>query len=143
MRNSIHIFHLAMAIVIAATAVITIGAASGNQGNKMTTQEKDGPPLVCALNGLTSEQRERQSVLKKRMQKETREVSEMPKGYAFRFDGNADNILMLAEFISLERLCCPFFDFELEVGADKDIVWLRLTGREGVKDFLKAELGLR
>lgn len=111
----------------------------------MTAQSKEAneQPFICVLDGLNAEQRQRQSMLMKQMQQSMREMSEIADGYTFRFDGNADNIMMLAEFISLERLCCPFFNFELEVSSGKDSVWLRMTGREGVKDFLKAELGIR
>jgi hypothetical protein len=38
-------------------------------------------------------------------------------------------------------LCCPFFDFRLELRAD-GVLWLSLTGPEGVKDLLRAEMQL-
>ncbi len=66
----------------------------------------------------------------------------MPDGYAIRL-ANQDEILMqVAEFISLERVCCPFLNFQLEIEAERGSLWLRLSGREGAKDFLAAELGL-
>jgi len=46
-----------------------------------------------------------------------------------------------AEFISLERLCCPFLRFSLEVEPEGGPIWLRLTGREGVKAFIREEVG--
>jgi len=49
---------------------------------------------------------------------------------------------MAAEFITLERLCCPFLTLALEVERERGPLWLKLTGREGVKPFLRAELGL-
>lgn len=107
------------------------------------SKETNSQPFVCVLDGLTAEQRQRQSALIKQMQASVLDTGELAQGYAFRFDSNTDNIMMLAEFISLERLCCPFFDFELEVAAGKDSIWLRMSGREGVKDFLKAELGIK
>ena len=43
----------------------------------------------------------------------------------------------------MERKCCPFFDFGIEVARESGPVWLRLSGRRGVKDFLsQAFLGL-
>jgi len=45
---------------------------------------------------------------------------------------------LLAEFIKLEKLCCPGFTIEVEPeGGD---VYLMLTGREGVKPFIQAEI---
>jgi hypothetical protein len=38
-----------------------------------------------------------------------------------------------------ERLCCPFFEISLRFERDGGPLWLRLTGREGIKDFIKAE----
>jgi hypothetical protein len=49
---------------------------------------------------------------------------------------------MAAEFMTLERLCCPFLTLTLEVERERGPLWLTLTGREGVKPFLQAELGL-
>ena len=45
------------------------------------------------------------------------------------------------EFIALERLCCPFFGFGLGIEREGGAAWLTLTGREGVKPFIMAEIG--
>lgn len=42
----------------------------------------------------------------------------------------------------MERLCCPFLNFQLEVNGKHKDWWLSLTGPEGVKDFLDAEFAL-
>ena len=68
---------------------------------------------------------------------ETRELSN---GYEFRFAHGPDVLKRLAEFVSLEKLCCPFLRFEIEVEAENGPVWLRLTGREGVKEFIHEEV---
>jgi hypothetical protein len=132
----------AIALITALQPVVFATSQQEKQGDKMTTG-KEAAPMVCVLNGLTAEQRKRQSALKKQMEESAREVSELADGYAFRFPGDQAHIMMLAEFMSLERLCCPFFNFELEVAAGKDAIWLRMTGREGVKEFLKAEFDLK
>jgi hypothetical protein len=38
-----------------------------------------------------------------------------------------------------ERLCCPFFEFDLHVGDNSTQIVLQITGSEGVKEFMKAE----
>jgi hypothetical protein len=43
--------------------------------------------------------------------------------------------------IPKERLCCPFFGFTLRVEPERGALWLSLTGREGVKPFIRAEIG--
>jgi hypothetical protein len=47
-----------------------------------------------------------------------------------------------AEWVSYERKCCPFFTFALEQSADGGPVWLRITGPEGVKVFIREAFGL-
>jgi hypothetical protein len=54
-----------------------------------------------------------------------------------------ETIQMTAEWITLERRCCPFIAFGIEVGHEGGPLWLSLTGREGVKPFLKIELGVK
>ncbi len=68
------------------------------------------------------------------------ETHELSDGYQFRFDSEPDVIRRLAEFIALEKLCCPFLSFVIEIEAEHGPVWLRLTGREGVKAFIKEEV---
>jgi len=69
------------------------------------------------------------------------EIRELPDGYAFLLPNKSDALPEVAEFISLEKLCCPFFGFTLEVEPEGGAVWLHLTGREGVKPFIRAEIG--
>lgn len=68
-------------------------------------------------------------------------IRELPDGYAFRLPNESDVLLKAAEFISLERLCCPFFGFALEVEPEGGALWLSLTGRDGAKPFILAEIG--
>ncbi len=69
------------------------------------------------------------------------DVQGLPDGYAFRLPHESDMLVQAAEFIALERLCCPFFGFALEVEPEGGACWLHLTGREGVKPFIRAEVG--
>ena len=58
-------------------------------------------------------------------------------------DGFPDNVLdELIEFIKTERVCCNFFTFSLSISGDKRETWLELTGADGAKDFITAELEL-
>ena len=69
------------------------------------------------------------------------EIREISAGYSFRVANETAMLLKLASFIAKERLCCPFFGFSLEVEPEGGALWLRLTGREGVKPFIQAEIG--
>jgi len=70
------------------------------------------------------------------------EKRELPNGYAFKFAGTDQMVDELMEFIKTERECCPFFTFNLSISGDKSEVWLELTGVEGAKEFITAELKL-
>jgi hypothetical protein len=111
-------------------------------------QAADGSPkkpqaFACSLTALTAEQRKRHAELRKTLGESVKEIQELPDGYAFRLPDDTKTILSAAEFISYEKLCCPFFKFNLEIESDGKPVWLKLTGREGVKQFLKTEFGLK
>ena len=69
------------------------------------------------------------------------EIRELPNGYSFRVTSEASMLLKLADFIAKERLCCPFFGFSLHLEPEGGELWLSLTGRDGVKPFIQAEIG--
>ena len=46
---------------------------------------------------------------------------------------------MLTEWSIQERDCCPFFDIEIQLDREGGPMWLRLTGREGTKEFIQTE----
>jgi hypothetical protein len=68
------------------------------------------------------------------------DIGEVPDGFAFRFP--ADEYQAVTEFVARERLCCPFLTFTLEVLPEQGPLVLRLTGADGVKEFIRAELSL-
>jgi hypothetical protein len=68
------------------------------------------------------------------------ETTELPDGFEFQFPST--EFQAVTEFVGRERLCCPFIAFSLEAPPDKGSLSLRLTGADGVKDFIRAELGL-
>ena len=99
--------------------------------------------FVCNMNALNTEHRARHAILARRLLDSMQELRELPNGYALRLSDDLSVIIGAAEFITLERLCCPFFNFELRVEANDGITELRLTGDEGIKDFILDEFGLR
>ena len=107
---------------------------------KKTARES---PFACNMLALDAEGRKRHKVVSERMRAAVKEVKELPDGYAFSFPAEHPTILLVSEFILRERLCCPFFRFELIAEQEDGPVWLRLRGREGVKEFIKAVLGIK
>ena len=64
---------------------------------------------------------------------------DLPDGFEFQFPSDMKTYQLLAEWVAGERVCCPFFDIELRSDREGGPVWLRLTGREGVKQFMAVE----
>ena len=60
---------------------------------------------------------------------------ELEDSYEFVFPGNAEWVGKLVDFLSPERICCPFFAFELIFEPDLGSIRLRVRGAEGVKEF--------
>jgi hypothetical protein len=95
--------------------------------------------VACDFTAMDDGQRERYRALRRRLGEDLHELRELEDGYAFRHSSGEDVLIALAEYVSLERLCCPFFDFAIEVGRGE--VWLRMTGPEGAKGILEAAMG--
>jgi hypothetical protein len=98
------------------------------------------PGLACNRLALTAEARQRHfDVLGPALRSVHKSARELPTGYEFEFSPDPAAVQMLEEWIAGERLCCPFFDIALRFEHDGGAVWLRLTGREGVRQFIRSD----
>lgn len=66
-------------------------------------------------------------------------VREVAAGFEFEFPSDDDTSQLLSEWAAGERRCCPFFESEIYPDPQSASRWVRLTGREGVKEFICAE----
>jgi hypothetical protein len=99
-------------------------------------------PFACVMTDLTPEQKARTFELLDQLKAKITEVKELPNGYAFRYQMDSEIFRNAAEFITYEHRCCPFFDFDLLLEREGGDMWLQLTGREGVKGFIRVEFSL-
>ena len=90
-----------------------------------------------------SERKQRYQTLTGEFESQVEEMKELDDGFAFRLNSVSVSIVRLAEWVSLERLCCAFFKFALEVEPEGGPVWLSLTGGPGVKEFVRSEISTR
>jgi len=97
-------------------------------------------PLACDMTAIPAAQRPVHLATSRELFSKIAEFRELPDGYEFRLADGPDLLTKLGEFVSLERLCCPFLRFHVEVEAEGGPVWLRLSGREGVKEFIREEI---
>ena len=98
------------------------------------------PPIACVSTAFTLEQRARYRALTDALAPEIREVRETEGGFAFRLSAEAGACLRAMEFVTLERLCCPFLTFRIEIPPAGDSLTLTLSGPPGTKEVLADEL---
>jgi hypothetical protein len=103
----------------------------------MKTQDTD---FVCNLTVLSEPERARFTSVTDILFTAVQEISELENGFAFRFLNQPEQLVRIAQFIERESRCCPFLEFTLEVAPSTGPVWLHISGAEGTKQFLRAEL---
>ena len=107
---------------------------TGSKGAKHET------PFFCGLEKtLTKEQREHKKALSEKMEKARIETKELPNGFVFRLRPEDVSFAEVADWVATERVCCPFFDLAIEAERENGPLSLRITGREGVKQFIRME----
>ena len=120
--------------VLAASCSTLIGSAQ-------TSTAKQETPFFCNLKAMNAEERKRYDQLTRLLAESVDEVRELQDGYAFRL-ASSFSLPQAAEWADLESRCCPFFDVQLERTRERGPLWLRLTGRFGVKAFIRQEFHL-
>jgi hypothetical protein len=140
-----------VAIVLIAVALISVfGLAArllrGTRSVRAAVGEQtmiEASGFYCNLKALSVKERVRHMQLTYEIERARVETVEMANGFAFRFQDGTVSLAELAEWVSAERKCCPFFDFEIEQQADDGPLWLKLRGKEGAKAFMRAEFRIR
>jgi hypothetical protein len=99
--------------------------------------------FACNLKAISAAERPRYNELVKRVRVAIRGRNEISNGYAFRLDSKTVTLPEAAEWIGMERLCCPFLTFQLSSAGDQADWVLTLTGPEGVKPLITAEFPVR
>ncbi len=98
-------------------------------------------PFACDITAIPAEDRAAHRALIRRLLGEAMvEERDLPNGLAFRFP--AEEYDAVSVVVGRERVCGPFLRFVLEIEPECGAPWLRVTGPEGAKAFIRAELGL-
>ena len=129
-----------LAMLIAGTTATAVPrsnkmAQAANTEKQMTTQSK----FYCNIKALTPEERAHHKQLGEKLMAARKETVEMGNGYEFQFSPKDVTLAELAEWVVNESKCCPFFDFHIDLENEGKLVCLRLTGEEGIKQFIRAE----
>ncbi len=102
--------------------------------------EKSTAELHCSLTA--EELKERKAAALAVIKTQVRERQEVHDGVVYTFASSDLLLDQLLEFIKAERSCCPFFKFELTIRDVNNPAMLRITGPDGVKDFIRDELDM-
>ena len=95
-------------------------------------------PLACNLKAISTSERPRYNDLVKRLRVAVQDRNELTDGYAYKLDTKKISLPEVAEWITMERLCCPFLTFQLDVKGSGDSQ-LTLRGPAGAKAILREE----
>jgi hypothetical protein len=98
-------------------------------------------PFACNMTALSGEQRARRHDLAVVLQSSLCAIHELADGYEFEFPWKTETYAALAEVTPLEHECCPFFNISIRIESEHNKLCWRLTGREGIKPFIRAEFG--
>lgn len=96
--------------------------------------------LACDLSAINDDELEDHKINSEAVFTSIQDVQELSDGYSFRIPTKTKLIKQAGAFMSLERKCCPFFNFSLEVTADHGPVWFKVTGDDQIKEFIKQNM---
>jgi hypothetical protein len=118
--------------------VLTLVIATAIVGNGRA-QIVTVSPFRCDLSMLSAAERARKDVISGTLAEHKLGVKELADGYEFQFPGDGATIALVSEWVVTERLCCPFFDFDVRLSREGGALSLRLTGRPGTKTFIQSD----
>ena len=110
--------------------------AAVNADKQTVTQNK----FYCNIKALNPAERARHKQLTDKLMAVRKETVEWEKGYEFQYSPKDVSLSELAEWVVAEGKCCPFFDFHIDLEQEGALLCWRLTGAEGIKAFIRAEL---
>lgn len=95
-------------------------------------------PIACDMTALTADERRRYDELRSRLTKGITRVESTATSFRLQI-GDAVPLADIAEWLGLERRCCPFLTITIAAQPD-DRVWVELGGSAAIKEFLREEL---
>lgn len=97
-------------------------------------------PLACDMSALHATERERHRSVTDALVHRVTRSERLDGGYRLQLPADGETIELAAEFLSRERLCCPFLTFRLTVPSRSDAMALDLTGPAGTAALLSEAL---
>jgi hypothetical protein len=122
--------------LIASFALSTLIALAVADGRAQQVTES---PFRCDMSMLSAATRERKDAIGGILASRRLRATPLTDGYEFQFPGDAETFGLVSEWLVTERLCCPFFDFDVRLAREGGPLALRLTGRPGTKAFIESD----
>lgn len=139
MTNSSIMLSPAILFALLIAVIVSLPAPIAAQGASPDAKRRESP-FACNRLALTSEQRKRHfDELGAKLRSIRKSVRELPNGYEFEFPADTNMFQLVWEWAIGERACCPFFDIDIRLEREGGSLWLGLTGRDGVKQFIQAD----
>jgi hypothetical protein len=126
------------ALLVLVAAALT-SAAMGSEVSSSKSSADSSIPVACQLGAFTPEEQQRHSELMAMLAPILQSPRELENGFAFPLAATPEQFVAVAEWITLERKCCPFLQFDLQWPPSTNTPELRLTGGPGVKEFIAAQ----
>jgi len=92
------------------------------------------PPIACTLPPKQRRQRKRE--LQQPLRERMLTADALDDGYLFTFPSWPAIWIDLAHLVALERQCCKFLDFQMELRSEQRTIHLRITGPPEAKDII-------
>ena len=111
-------------------------------GDKAITSMHTDMPIACDLTVFNNSERIKHLALAKSLLREATQVVEHKDGFTFVFQQSALLEVKIAEWVSNEKRCCPFFSFELSRTNAPPSLSLTISGPNGAKEILRTVVDL-
>jgi hypothetical protein len=121
---------------VASMALAPHGEAETPPDQKPSSKQ---PVFACRVGALTAQERVQQQEIRTRLQRGTTRVAEDTEGYTFHYAADVPAATVIT-WVEMERKCCPFLRFTLDLPEDGGPSRLRVWGVQGAKAFLAAEM---
>ena len=120
--------------------MIPLMASAFSSSKGAAKNKKLESPFACNQNALTQAERDRHfKELGPLLRSMKKSVHELKNGYEFQFASDEKTFQLVSEWAIQESRCCPFFRIELRLESEGGPLWMKLTGREGTKDFIRED----
>ena len=140
-RGGLKAATIALALLQAGSTLAWPVRAEAQRKEKQVETTQTG--FYCNIKALTPEERAHHKVNTEKLAAKRTQIVETEKGYEFQYNAADVSVAEVADWVTLESKCCPFFDFHIDLENEGKLVCLRLTGRDGIKAFIRSEFNFQ